>query len=156
MLNTPKVKATYVTDVHERAEEELEDFLKQNPGVIQLVEELAPEYGSTVEVMRQIRMEYKLGFVAATKLMKRLSRIIKPPRRIGMTKSHQKSGLSDDQKTFIRGKVKELGSKEAVEAFYDNKDMVSEFAQECAALQYKTPKMVKKKRRTIDLDEDDE
>ena len=42
--------------------------------------------------------------------------------------SKKKKGLSDDQKDFIKKKVKELGTIEAVKTFYNKDDTVSAYA----------------------------
>jgi len=42
------------------------------------------------------------------------------------------SGLSQEKKSFIEGKVRDLGSVEAVESFYDQNDEVGSYAREVA------------------------
>ena len=47
-------------------------------------------------------------------------------------KEKKKKGIGDDQKEFIEGKIRELGSKEAVAEFYSKDDLVSEYAKKMA------------------------
>lgn len=50
-----------------------------------------------------------------------------------MPKKKKSEGLSANQKEFITNRVKELGSFEKVEKFYNNRDEVSQFAIATAA-----------------------
>jgi hypothetical protein len=73
--------------------------------------------------------------------------------------------LTEAQKTFIENKVKELGTVEAVEAFYDLKDEVSSYAiaiaqgnppEDKPKKSSKSAKTKKVKRRNLDEEEANE
>jgi len=59
-------------------------------------------------------------------------------------KKTKKGVLDADQKKFINSKVKELGTIEAVEKFYNRDDTVTEFARDVAKKLYASKKKVKK------------
>lgn len=53
--------------------------------------------------------------------------------------------LDNNQKRFIKNKVKELGSYEKVKNFYTSDSLVCQYALECAGKRYGVPKRKKLK-----------